>query len=78
MRAVRLRSSMIDRALFNEASQELTICFKAGRAYVYSGVPRAVFDALKSAASAGAFFNKCIKGRFHCRPEAPNRFRPAA
>jgi hypothetical protein len=34
-----------------------------------------VFDALKSAASAGAFFNQCIKGRFACRP-ATRSFRP--
>jgi hypothetical protein len=76
MRAVRLRSSMIDRAAFDEGSQELTLCFKAGRNYIYSGVPRAVFDALKSAASAGAYFNACIKGRFACRPDPPRRFRP--
>ncbi len=75
MRAVRLRSSMIDRAVFDEASEELTICFKAGRKYIYSGVPRAVFDALKTAASAGAYFNDCIKGRFACRAEG-RRFRP--
>lgn len=75
MRAIRLRSAMIDRALFDEGSQELTICFKEGRKYIYSGVPRAVFDALKTAASAGAYFNQCIKGRFACRPE-PRRFRP--
>jgi hypothetical protein len=76
MRAVRLRSSMIDRALFDESARELTICFKAGRKYVYSDVPRAVFDALKTAASAGAYFNDCIKGRFDCRPDPPRRFRP--
>ena len=76
MRAVRLRSSMIERALFDEAAQELTICFKAGRKYIYSGVPGAVFDALKSAASAGAYFNDCIKGRFACRSDPARRFRP--
>lgn len=75
MRAIRLRSSMIERALFDEGAEELTICFKAGSKYIYSGVPRAVFDALKSAASAGAYFNDCIKGRFACRSEA-RRFRP--
>jgi hypothetical protein len=76
MRAVRLRSSMIERALFDEGARELTICFKAGRKYVYSDVPRAVFDALKTAASAGAYFNNCIKGRFDCRADPPPRFRP--
>ena len=76
MRAVRLRSSTIDRALFDEEARELTLCFKGNRAYVYSGVPRAVFDALKTAASAGSYFNRCIKGSFACRPDPPRRFRP--
>jgi len=76
MRAARLRSSLIDRAVFDDAAGELTLCFKAGRNYIYSGVPRAVFDALKSAASAGAYFNNRIKGRFPCRPDPPRRFRP--
>jgi len=76
MRAVRLRSSLIDRAVFDDAAGELTLCFKAGRNYIYSDVPRAVFDALKSAASAGTFFNRRIKGRFPCRPDPPHRFRP--
>jgi hypothetical protein len=76
MRAVRLRSSMIDRALFDEGARELTICFKAGRKYIYSDVPRAVFDALKTAASAGAYFNDCIKGRFACRTDPARKFRP--
>jgi len=78
MRAVRLRSSMIDRALFDEQAGELTLCFKAGRKYIYSDVPRAVFDALKTAGSAGTYFNRCIKGRFACRPDPSERrrFRP--
>jgi hypothetical protein len=77
MRAARLQSSMIDRALFDEEAGELTICFKGSGKYVYSGVPRAIFDALKSAASAGAYFNQCIKGRFRCRADPERRrFRP--
>ena len=77
MRAARLSSSMIDRILFDEDAQELTICFRAGAKYVYSGVPRAIYDALKSAASAGAYFNRFIKGRFSCRPDPQRRrFRP--
>lgn len=77
MRAVRLRSSMIDRALFDEGSGELTICFRDSGKYVYSGVPRAIYDALKTAASAGAYFNQCIKGRFQCRADPERkRYRP--
>jgi hypothetical protein len=68
---------MIDRVLFDEAAAELTICFKNSGKYIYSGVPRAIFEALKSTASAGAYFNACIKGRFACRADPERkRFRP--
>ena len=77
MRAARLNSSLIERVLFDEEAAELVVCFRAGRKYIYSGVPRAIFDALRSAASAGAYFNRCIKGRFACRPDPERRrFRP--
>lgn len=68
---------MIDRIRFDEETGELTICFKASGRYVYSGVPRAIYDALKSAVSAGGYFNRCIKGRFTCRPDPDQkRYRP--
>ena len=68
---------MIHRILFDDASDELTVCFTSGANYVYSAVPRAAFEALKGAASAGAYFNGCIKGRFACRPDPQRRrFRP--
>lgn len=77
MRAARLRSSMIDRILFDEDAGELTICFKGSGKYIYSGVPQAIYDALRGAASAGAYFNRCIKGRFSCRADPERkRFRP--
>jgi len=77
MRAASLPSSMIERVRFDDESQELAICFRGGRTYIYSSVPRTVFEALRSAASAGAYFNRCIKGRFDCRPDPPRRFRPS-
>jgi hypothetical protein len=68
MRARRLHSSLIDRIVFDDEAMELTITFRNARRYVYSGVPRAIYDAFGKAASAGAFFNDCVKGRFACRP----------
>jgi hypothetical protein len=67
LRVARLSSSTIERILFDEAAGELTIAFRHGARYVYSGVPRPVYEALRGAASAGAYFNRCIKGRFDCR-----------
>jgi hypothetical protein len=77
MRARRLNSSMIDRILFDEEAKTLSIWFKASGRYVYHAVPRAIYDGLARAASAGAFFNQCIKGRFRCEPDpARRRHRP--
>lgn len=75
MRAKRLNSSMIDRIVFDDDAETLVIAFKNSRRYIYSGVPRAIYDALARTASAGAYFNECIKGRFPCRPER-KRHRP--
>ncbi len=78
MRAARLRSSLIERILWDEERAELTITFTSRDRYIYSGVPRAIYEALKTARSAGAFFNQCVKGRFPCRPDPTRKkFRPA-
>jgi hypothetical protein len=79
MRAARLRSSMIERICYDEEERSLSIWFRATGRYIYHGVPVAQYEALKSAASAGRYFNECIKGRYRCEfdPER-RRFRPAA
>lgn len=68
MHARRLRSSLIDRILFDDEAETLTITFRNARKYLYRGVPRATYDGLGKAASAGAFFNECVKGRYACEP----------
>jgi lysyl-tRNA synthetase class 2 len=77
IRGARLASSMIESVRFDEDAQELCVCFRGGRTYIYSKVPRPVFEALRSAASAGAYFNRFIRGRFACRSDPPSRFRPS-
>lgn len=70
MRAKRLRSSLIDRIAFDEEARTLSVSFKpSGRRYTYLEVPRAEYDALAHAESAGRYFNAAIKGRYACRPE---------
>lgn len=77
MRARRLDSSLIDRILFDEEAETLSIWFRQSGKYVYYGVPQAIYHALANAASAGRFFNACIKGRFPCRFDpARRRHRP--
>ena len=77
MRAATLRSSMIDRIAYDEAEGALSIWFRATGRYIYYGVPRAVYDALRSAPSAGRYFNECIKRRYRCAFDPDRkRFRP--
>jgi hypothetical protein len=41
-------------------------------------VPRAIYDGLGKAASAGRFFDECVRGRFPGRPDPERkRYRPA-
>ena len=66
---------MIDRIVFDEDAATLAISFRQSGRYIYHGVPRAIYEALSKAQSAGRFFNECIKGRFRCEPER-KRHRP--
>jgi hypothetical protein len=52
---------------YDEVAAELHVVFNSGKAYVYYGVPRRVYDALMSAPSAGAYFNKHIRDDFRAR-----------
>ena len=77
MRAKRLRSSLIDRIVFDDERETLAVWFRNSRRHVYEGVPRAVYDAFGKASSAGRFFNECVKGRFPGHPDpAVKRYRP--
>lgn len=78
MLATRLSSSLIDRVLYDEEAASLFICFRETGRYLYSGVPRAIYEGLKKAPSPGRYFNECIKRRFPSRPDpVRRRFGPA-
>ncbi len=77
MLATRLSSRAIERILYDEEESALFICFRETGRYLYSGVPRAVYEGLKKAPSPGRYFNECIKRRFPCRPDPDRRrFKP--
>jgi hypothetical protein len=77
MLAARLSSSAIERILYDEGARALSICFRETGRYIYSDVPREVYDGLKTAPSPGRYFNECIKRRFSCRRDPERRrFRP--
>lgn len=77
MEASRLRSSVIDKVAYDEEARRLVIWFRETGRYIYSDVPRAIYEGLKKAPSAGRYFNDCVKRRFPCRPDPERRrFRP--
>ena len=76
MLGFRPKSSLIDRVLFDDEAQTLSIWFRQSGKYVYFGVPRTIFDALAKASSAGRFFNEMIKGRYAGRRDPERRFGP--
>jgi hypothetical protein len=79
MRAAKLSSSAIARIAYDDDASTLSIWFRKSGLYVYFGVPRAVYDMLKKAPSAGTYFCECIKGRYPCTFDpARRRFKPAA
>ena len=60
-------SSVIRHMIYQPDLEELEIWFASGRRYIYSGVPEAVYRALRDAPSPGAFFNVHIRGRYAYR-----------
>jgi hypothetical protein len=58
-----LRSSNLASAEYDEATRELTITFKSGASYAYSGVDRTTYDDLLTASSPGRYFAEYIKGK---------------
>lgn len=52
--------------------RELVVEFTTGRRYVYSNVPAAAADALRSSFAKGVHFNRHIRGRFACRELGPD------
>jgi hypothetical protein len=61
------RSSVIQRALYDDATASLTIALVTGRTYVYEDVPRATYDAFMAAKSQGQFYNTHIRDEFYVR-----------
>jgi hypothetical protein len=72
-----VESSAVSFIYYDEVGAELHVEFANGRAYVYYGVPRKVYDTMLRAPSVGAFFNACIRDRYRFRssisPSGRNR-----
>jgi hypothetical protein len=57
-------SSLIAAIGYSHGREELTIQFKKGDTYVYSGVPRDVYEDLLGAESVGKFFLQVVKRKY--------------
>ena len=57
-------SSNLQRFMYNEESQTLTVEFKNGGVYEYYDVPVNIYEGLKNADSKGNYLYHHIKGSF--------------
>ena len=55
-------SSNIEAVGYDDTTQELHVQFLSGGYYIYSGVPRTIFDDFINAPSKGSFLNREVKG----------------
>lgn len=56
-----LKSSALQGADYDPATQTLIVTFTSGQSYTYAGVPSEVFRGLTTADSAGAYFQNTIR-----------------
>jgi KTSC domain len=61
---VRLDSTTLMAATYNEHRETLQLDFRDGTRYLYSRIPPTLFRELLNAASKGSFFNRRIRSRF--------------
>lgn len=61
---VRLESTALRSAEYDEDEQRLEIAFASGGSYVFENVPRSVFEGLRDAHSPGQYYHQNIKGRY--------------
>jgi hypothetical protein len=52
---------------YNKEHKLLRVRFKNGGHYEYRGVPEHVYDAFKTALSAGKYFSTVIRNKFACK-----------
>ena len=58
-----VRSSNIAEAGYDEESDTMTVTFRNGSTYTYSGVGKTAFDDLLTSPSPGSYLNRWIKNR---------------
>ena len=59
-----VNSSMVEELGYAADKKELTVKFKNGSVYAYSGVEASVFEVIANAESVGKAFNSEIRGKY--------------
>ena len=64
----RVNSTCFSEIGYDTETQMLLVRFlESGKYYVYSEVPRSVYNSLNNAESIGGYYNEHIKGQYECR-----------
>ncbi len=61
-----LDSDLIRFASYEEPISRLRLVFRTGQVRAYDGVPKAAYEGLMKAPSAGHYFEQHIRERFRC------------
>ena len=67
MELVPVESSMISAVAYDDAARDLLVIFNTGQTYVYSDVPREVYDGLLRASSKGSYMKDFVLDMFAYR-----------
>ena len=59
-----LASSHVQSAEYDDESAQLTVTFQSGEVYIYSEVPKFVYENLITMPDPGGYFRNNIKGLF--------------
>jgi hypothetical protein len=73
MELVPVESSMIGAVAYDDARRDLIVIFNTGQTYVYSDVPRDVYDGLIAADSKGSYMNATVLRQYRYRRGLPRR-----
>ena len=73
MELIPLDSTMISAVAYDDAHRDLIVIFNTGQTYVYSDVPRDIYDGLLAADSKGTYMHSTILNHFPYRRGLPRR-----
>ena len=73
MELVPVESTMIGAVAYDDARRDLIVIFNTGQTYVYSDVPRDVYDGLLAADSKGTFMKSSVIDQYPYRRGLPRR-----